>query len=94
MLDKKSTQGPDCDGLTRRDFLRAASGGALAVAAGGLGIAAAPRVALAADNRDTLIATLYKSMTDAQKTAVCFGWDHPKRQMISNNWHIVPQKIG
>lgn len=94
MLDKKSTQCPDCDGLTRRDFLRAASGGALAVAAGGLGIAAAPRVALAADNRETLIATLYKSMTDAQKTAVCFGWDHPKRQMISNNWHIVPQKIG
>jgi len=33
-------------------------------------------------------------MTDAQKSAVCFPWDHKRRLMISNNWDIVPQTVG
>lgn len=87
---------PDCDGVSRRDFLRSVGGAAAVVAAGGLPIFAMPRPASAAPTgtSESLVPQLYKSLTDAQKQAVCFGWDHPRRQMISNNWEIVPQKIG
>lgn len=86
---------PDCESVSRRGFLKGVGGVAVAAAAGSLPLWATPRAASAAGgNTDTLIAQLYKSLNDSQKSAVCFGWDHPKRLMIANNWHIVPQTIG
>lgn len=80
---------PDCT-PSRRDLLRTA-GAALGAAA----IPAIPRAASAAAKKpETLVAELYGTLTDAQKQAVCFGWDNPRRLMISNNWFIVPQKVG
>ncbi len=93
---KKSNACPDCDGLSRREFLKGVGGAAAVAAAGGLAPFAVPRAAAAAEKAasDTLVAQLYKGLTAEQKQAVCFGWEHPKRLMIANNWRIVPQKIG
>jgi hypothetical protein len=96
MSDKKPTPCPECDGLSRRQFLRGVGGAAAVAATGGLPLFAVPRAASAAPKgaQETLITRLYTTLTEEQKKAVCFGWDHPKRLMISNNWHIVPQTVG
>lgn len=93
MFEKQSPSCPECDGLSRRDFLKGVGSVAAVAAAGALPVFAAPRAAAAAP-AETLVAQLYRSFTSEQKQAVCFGWDHPKRLMISNNWHIVPQTVG
>lgn len=72
--------------MHRRDFLATA---AMA--------AAAPSVALAANPKadsETLVATLFKSLTDEQKSKVCFPFDHALRSKVDANWFITPHKIG
>ena len=88
---------PECDGLTRRDFLKGAGTVAAIAAAGTVPVFAVPRAIAAPSaggSAESLVGTLYKNLTDDQKKAVCFGWDHPRRLMVGNNWQIVPQKIG
>jgi hypothetical protein len=92
MSDKKPFACPDCDGLTRRDFLKGVGGVAAAAAAAPL--LATARPAVAQNGSDSLVTQLYSSLKAEQKNAVCFGWDHPKRLMVGNNWQIVPQTIG
>ncbi len=86
----------DCSDLSRRDFLKGVGGTAVAVTAGAAPLFATPRAVAAAPTGtpESLVKTLYGTMTEAQKKAVCFGWDHRLRQAISNNWSIVPQTIG
>jgi hypothetical protein len=97
MSTNSSPPCPDCGGssLTRREFLKTATG--LAVATSGLP-ALSSRVAFAAptkkDQSETLVTTLYKSLTEEQKKAICFPFDHPLRSKIDNNWHIVKQKLA
>jgi hypothetical protein len=43
---------------------------------------------------ETLVATLFKSLNDAQRKALCFSFDHPLRTGVDNNWHVVDEKIG
>src|SRR5689334_8145470 len=90
---------PDCDGFSRRDFLKGLGVGAAAAAAGTAPLFALPRAAAAAVSGPksgdvTMVGQLYRTLTPEQKKAVCFGWDDQKRQMVNNNWMIVPQKIG
>ena len=90
---------PDCDGqFSRRDFLWKAGATSLAAAAAGaLPLFAEPRHATAAAKAaksETLVAQLYQTLTEEQKSKIWFPFDHPKRSMVNNNWHIVPQKIG
>jgi hypothetical protein len=90
---------PDCgDGVDRRDFLKAAAGAAAAAAAG-LPLFAEPRPAAAAGRApgarpEELVKQLCKSLSDKQRGAVCFAWDHPNRTKVSNNWKIVEPQIG
>jgi hypothetical protein len=74
--------------LSRRDFITRS---AQAAAAGILGSAYAAETKAAAS--ETLVQQLYGSMDEAQRKALCFGWNHPRRLMVDNNWHITPQKI-
>jgi len=42
---------------------------------------------------ETLVTQLYKSLTETQKSAICFDFDHKLRLAVDNNWHITkPQK--
>ena len=108
MLHGKKIVCPDCGdavdagGLDRREFLRGVTASAAALAAGGAGLFAEPRAAAQsgpASKSETLVKTLYGTLSDDQKQIVCFGWDHkdPKRGLlrthVSNNWHITEPKI-
>ncbi len=99
---------PDCSSTnshSRRQILKSTLGtaaGAL-VAASGLPLIGNWSSALAADyppntpakpSSETLVAQLYKSLTEPQKQAICFPFDSPKRSDVDNNWFIVKDKIG
>jgi hypothetical protein len=43
---------------------------------------------------ETLVASFYKTLTDEQRNAICFPFDHPLRSKVDNNWLIVDQPIG
>jgi hypothetical protein len=100
---------PDCEStdaaVSRRNFLAASGGVALAAAAlptwamaKEAGSAAAKGVAGKAP--ESLVKTLYHSLNDSQKKQVCFAWDyqHPKmgllRTRVANNWHISSPEIN
>jgi len=78
---------PDCGSIGRRDFLKT-------VAAGGATLAttiAAPRLSSAASapgstapvgTSETLVGTLYKGLTPAQREQVTFPFGHPLRAKV------------
>lgn len=43
---------------------------------------------------ETLATTLYKSLTEEQRKAVAFPFDHPLRSKVDNNWQITEQKVA
>ena len=73
---------------SRRQFLLH---GAQALAAG----LAAPALAEAAarPRSETLVQQLHGSLNEAQRAALCFAYDDPRRLKVDNNWHIVPQRL-
>lgn len=75
--------------MKRRSFLRNSVLGASALASPPLlGSSSTPEPA------ESLVVSLYQSLTDAQRESLVFGFDHPLRTKISNNWHITKQRIG
>lgn len=83
-------------GVSRREFVKAVGATALAAAAP-LGPA---RLALAGDDRpspsspaETAAGRLYKSLSDAQRKAICFPFDHKLRRRINANWAITKATI-
>jgi hypothetical protein len=80
---------PDCS-LDRRSFLKSTLAGTAAVATG----LAAPAKRAAQNEPETLVTTLYRSLTPDQKQLVCFPFDHPLRSKVDNNWFITPQRIA
>ncbi|MDA1274326.1 MAG: DUF3500 domain-containing protein [Verrucomicrobia bacterium] len=83
--------------INRRDFLKTTAAG-LAVAS------AAPLSVMAADgtlsdqgrsgSAETLVTTLYKSLSEEQKKSIAFPFDHPLRSKVDNNWFITKEKVG
>jgi hypothetical protein len=94
---------PDCDGITRRDLLKSVGGVAIAAATVPLSVLVTPRPVSAADEvakkiaaaakPETLVKTLYDSLTAEQKTTVAFPFDHALRSKVDNNWAIVKPRI-
>lgn len=74
--------------IDRRSFLRRTSLAAAAVSA-----PAALR-SESADNAETLVKTLFDSLTEDQRRPLVYDFDDPLRMKISNNWHITDQRIG
>ena len=100
-MQKPNSRCPDCEfeSLQRREFLRIAGVGAVAAIA-------APKLLLAdsdppavAKTSETLVKTLFESLSDTQKPTVCFAWDHqdPQRGLlrtrVANNWHVTQPSI-
>lgn len=79
------------NGVSRRDFVRAAGAAAMA---GGL----LPRIAAASPAKDadaeTSVKKFHATLTEAQKKAICLPWDDPKRTRINANWAITEMTIG
>lgn len=42
---------------------------------------------------ETLVQTLYKSLSEEQRKELCFPFDHPLRSKVNNNWHIVKPQL-
>jgi hypothetical protein len=81
---------PDCDSVARREFLKtAALGGAGLVAGSAFG--ATSRFT---GSSETLVATLYNSLTAEQKQKIAFSFDDPLRSKVDANWMITPLKIA
>jgi hypothetical protein len=94
---------PDCGDFQRREFLKTFA----AATAGLAATAAVPKLSAAAQgglNRsavaagstatsETLVATLFKSLSPQQKPRVAFPFDHPLRSRVDNNWRITPMRI-
>ncbi len=75
---------------SRREFLKAAAGGAALAAAAPLALAKPCKVS----TPETLTTQLYKSLNDRQRKAICFPWEHKLRSAIDNNWHITKLAVG
>ena len=76
--------------MDRRQFLHAT-----AATAGGLALVPRPGAAAPAPSSppETAVKALYDSLTPAQRTVVCFPWDHTDargllRTHVSNNWQV------
>ena len=74
--------------IDRRGFLRQTTAAAAAMA-----LAPWARAAEKAKS-ETLVQQLYSSLSEEQKKSICFPFDHARRSMVDNNWHIVDQKLG
>ena len=82
---------PDCgESVSRRSFMKTA-GAAVAAAA-----AKAPVWASTwrQEKPEALVKKFHESLKPDQRELICFGWNDPRRQKVSNNWEIVPQQIG
>jgi hypothetical protein len=92
---KQTAVCPECAGVDRREFVRAVGGLAAAGAAPLLGLSrsvfAAPTPSSSAE---TAAARLHQSLTDEQREAICFPFEHPLRSKISANWAITDPTIG
>jgi len=80
----------------RRNFLQAVSGASALAALGGGPLSASlfaggPTTSSAAE---TAVAEFYKTLTDAQKKAICFSFDHKLRKKVNANWNITKPEIG
>ncbi len=89
----------------RRDFLKTAGTAAALAATGSFPVWPVARAAAAPTARstsETAVTALYNVLTDEQKRAVCFDWDHRAtegrrgllRTFISNNWQITPHHVN
>src|SRR5687768_8141907 len=94
MNPNPSSSSCDCDlPVTRRQFLQR-SGTALAAVAGSTLLAPAARAAASRPQSETLVTTLHKSLTEEQRKAIVFPFDHPLRSKVDNNWHITDKSLS
>src|SRR5687767_12331803 len=83
-----------CSQITRRDFVKSAVTGMAVAAAGSWPVIKSVRAQSKASNSETLVASLYKTLSETQKKAVAFPFDHPLRSKVDNNWQITDKKIS
>lgn len=84
----------------RREFLAATGGVALASALPAGRVWAQPtKSASAVVTPESVVKTLYESLSPAQREAICFAWDHvdPERGLLRSrveaNWNVTPQTL-
>ncbi len=77
---------PHHSSLDRRSFLRQSTG-----LAAGLGFTGIPLVGAETQKveSETLVKTFYDSLSEEQRKAVCFPFEHKLREKVDNNWLIT-----
>jgi hypothetical protein len=100
MSPKHSPLSCDCCAhieVSRRSFLKTTLGGLAAAGTGAIPLLASQPGEPSAGTggtSETLVTTLYQSLTDEQRKAVVFPFDHPLRSKVDNNWYITKQRVG
>lgn len=79
------------EGVTRRELLKTSL--ALAGATFSL-LPASAQTAKPLAKPETLVKTLFESLTPKQRETICMAWEHPKRNMVQANWEIVKPTIS
>jgi hypothetical protein len=78
---------------SRREFLRAS-----AALVGSAALAGTPALAALPDKPvpapESVVKTLYNSLTEEQKRVVALPWDNARRKMVNANWAIVDKTVG
>lgn len=98
--NRPSLSCPCCDGLSRREFIRTSASGVAAAAAGVLPFgsiveaADKPKIKITRNHSETLVAQLYKSLTEEQRASVCFPFGHELQSKIDNNWFITKARVN
>lgn len=77
---------------SRRQFLHSA--GAAALAIGGPSPQARAAAEPSLTRSETLVKTLFDSLSEEQRGKVVVPWSDPLRLKIENNWHVLPQRVG
>ena len=97
-MSEHTSRCADCSGSVvqdRREFLKtAAAVGAAAASLGVLGPAQAIAAPAEAQKSETLVAQLYQTLNEKQKTACTFAFDDALRSRVDANWHITKPRIG
>lgn len=85
--------------VPRRRFLQAGAVGLVAASSGWRPSMAEAIEAQVQQAPETLVKELFLSLSDAQRTAICFDWDHRDpslgllRTRVANNWNITKPMI-
>src|SRR5262245_36229466 len=83
-----------CSEISRRQFLKTSTLAVGAAAASALpGARLITRAEETKAKSETLVTSLYKTLTEEQRKAVCFGFDHPLRSKVDNNWQITNKTV-
>ena len=84
-----------CEGLSRRAFLKtsAVAASATALLPFGAVVEAADKVQPAKKTSETLVAELYKTLTEEQRAAVYFPFGDKLQSAINNAWHITEKRV-
>ncbi len=87
-------QNSDHSHLTsRRSFLQKAGLATAAIGASGIIPCYADGKPKAKPTSDTLVKTLYDSLSEEQKAKICFAYDNKLRLEVDNNWHITKTMV-
>jgi hypothetical protein len=94
MPNARSFQGCECcDGVSRRRFLKTTAV-ATALLPFGSVTEAADRAAKIIKPSETLVTDLYKSLSEPQRSAICFPFGHELQSKIDNNWFITKTRVS
>ncbi|MEQ9410638.1 MAG: DUF3500 domain-containing protein [Fuerstiella sp.] len=81
--------------VNRRGFVRAVGGASALAALGGARLSAGLFAGPSPDSAaETAVSEFYKSLSDAQKSKICFPFNHNLRNKINANWSITEPEIG
>ena len=86
-----------CRDITRRTFLKTTAAGVAVAVTGSLPALGAERLDKARPKKatsETLVTTLRASLSEEQRKAICFPFDHPLRSKVDNNWNITDKKLS
>jgi hypothetical protein len=91
---------PDCDGVSRREFLRTSATGVAAAAASVLPFGSVleaadkPSIKITRNSSESLVTQFHKSLTEEQRGTMCFPFGHELQSKIDNNWFITKARVN
>src|SRR5579871_3668013 len=98
MSDRTPSNGKADSGISRRDLLRSAGSATLGVVLAEsmplLARAASPADPGKTGEPETLVKTLYDSLTPRQRETICMPWQHSLRTKVQANWAIVKSTVA
>ena len=90
----------DSYSINRRRFLETTAAAGVAAAAGSLVPPTSWANEATSNSAESLVGTLYGTLSDRQKKQICFDWNHQDkkrgllRTFVANNWNVTKHEIN